>query len=142
MLLQSQMIWMGAQKEASFTSRTWRWVTGNVVDRPPWGREQPNNYNGEQNCVVVDGGRDWLWNDVGCNLDQIHWICKFRKSCFSAFLFLSFCVFVTIVINFLHQIVYVNSSTFLRSTGPEGQQHRRRKKFLDGRQGGISLPDR
>lgn len=73
------MIWMGAQKEASFTSRTWRWVTGNVVERPPWGREQPNNYNGEQNCVVLDGGRDWLWNDVGCNLDQIHWICKFCK---------------------------------------------------------------
>nr|CAH0105825.1 unnamed protein product [Daphnia galeata] len=75
--MKSPMIWVGAQKEASFTSRTWRWVTGNVVERPPWGREQPNNYNGEQNCVVLDGGRDWLWNDVGCNLDQIHWICKF-----------------------------------------------------------------
>lgn len=72
------MIWMGAQKEASFTSRTWRWVTGEVVDRPPWGREQPNNYNGEQNCVVVDGARDWLWNDVGCNLDYFHSICMFR----------------------------------------------------------------
>ena len=71
------MVWIGAQKEASFTSRTWRWVSGNVVDRPPWAREQPNNYNGEQNCVVLDGGREWLWNDVGCNLDQFHWICKF-----------------------------------------------------------------
>ena len=73
------MVWMGAQKEASFTSRTWRWVTGDVVDRPPWGKEQPNNYNGEQNCVVVDGARDWLWNDVGCNLDYFHWICMFRN---------------------------------------------------------------
>ena len=81
------MIWMGAQKEAQFTSRTWRWVSGEVVDKPPWGREQPNNYNGEQNCVVVDGARDWLWNDVGCNLDQIHWICKFRE-------FLNYCTVI------------------------------------------------
>ena len=73
------MVWIGAQKEPTFTSRTWRWVTGDVVDKPQWGREQPNNYNGEQNCVVLDGGRDWLWNDVGCNLDYFHWVCMFRK---------------------------------------------------------------
>lgn len=43
--------------------------------RPAWGKDQPNNYNGEQNCVVLDGGRGWLWNDVGCNLDYLHWVC-------------------------------------------------------------------
>ena len=49
---------------------------GDVVAKPAWGKDQPNNYNGEQNCVVLDGGRSWLWNDVGCNLDYLHWICQ------------------------------------------------------------------
>ena len=73
------MVWIGAKKDSSFTSRTWRWLTGEKVNKPPWGREQPNNYNGEQNCAVLDGGRDWRWNDVGCNLDYFHWICMFCK---------------------------------------------------------------
>lgn len=51
-------------------------VLGEVVQKPSWGKDQPNNYNGEQNCVVLDGGRNWLWNDVGCNLDYLHWICQ------------------------------------------------------------------
>ena len=53
--------------------------TGNVVEKPSWGKDQPNNYNGEQNCAVLDGGRNWLWNDVGCSLDYLHWICQFSK---------------------------------------------------------------
>lgn len=44
--------------------------------KPTWGKDQPNNYNGEQNCVVLDGGRNWLWNDVGCNLDYLHFVCQ------------------------------------------------------------------
>lgn len=50
------------------------------MSRPHWGKDQPNNYNGEQNCVVLDGGRDWLWNDVGCNLDYLNWICQHGKN--------------------------------------------------------------
>jgi hypothetical protein len=49
---------------------------GDVVLKPTWGKDQPNNYNGEQNCAVLDGGRNWLWNDVGCNLDYLHFICQ------------------------------------------------------------------
>ena len=52
--------------------------------KPAWGKDQPNNYNGEQNCVVLDGGRSWLWNDVGCNLDYLHWICQ-HCECFFSF---------------------------------------------------------
>ena len=54
-------------------------ITGEIVQKPSWGKDQPNNYNGEQNCVVLDGGRGWLWNDVGCNLDYLHWICQSSK---------------------------------------------------------------
>lgn len=74
--LKTQLVWIGAQKEPGITSRTWKWVNGEVVVKPAWGKDQPNNYNGEQNCVVLDGGRNWLWNDVGCNLDYLHFICQ------------------------------------------------------------------
>ncbi|XP_017853153.1 sushi, von Willebrand factor type A, EGF and pentraxin domain-containing protein 1 [Drosophila busckii] len=74
--LKPQLVWIGAQKEPGITSRTWKWVNGDVVQKPAWGKDQPNNYNGEQNCVVFDGGRNWLWNDVGCNLDYLHFICQ------------------------------------------------------------------
>ncbi|XP_063235944.1 sushi, von Willebrand factor type A, EGF and pentraxin domain-containing protein 1 [Bacillus rossius redtenbacheri] len=74
--LKTQLVWVGAQRDPGFTSRTWRWVNGEVVVRPAWGKDQPNNYNGEQNCVVLDGGRNWLWNDVGCGLDYLHWVCQ------------------------------------------------------------------
>ncbi|KAF7988440.1 hypothetical protein HCN44_001013 [Aphidius gifuensis] len=78
--LKTQLVWVGAQKEPSITARTWRWVDGEVVLKPSWGKDQPNNYNGEQNCVVLDGGRSWLWNDVGCNLDYLPWICQSTPS--------------------------------------------------------------
>lgn len=76
--LKTQLVWIGAYKEPGFTSRTWKWVNGEVISRPAWGKDQPNNYNGEQNCVVLDGGSNWHWNDVGCNLDYLHWICQHK----------------------------------------------------------------
>lgn len=54
-------------------------ISGEIVLKPAWGKDQPNNYNGEQNCVVLDGGRNWLWNDVGCNLDYLLYVCQHSK---------------------------------------------------------------
>ncbi|KAK3858013.1 hypothetical protein Pcinc_035767 [Petrolisthes cinctipes] len=80
--MKTNLVWIGAQKEPQFVSRTWRWVDGTVVEDPLWGREQPNNYNGQQNCAVLDGGRGWRWNDVGCDLNYLLWICQFSpRSC-------------------------------------------------------------
>ncbi|KAK9882914.1 hypothetical protein WA026_023762 [Henosepilachna vigintioctopunctata] len=76
----TQLVWIGAQKEPGHISRTWKWINGDTIQRPSWGPDQPNNYNGEQNCVVLDGGRKWFWNDVGCNLDYLHWICQYYPS--------------------------------------------------------------
>ncbi|KAB7498922.1 Macrophage mannose receptor 1 [Armadillidium nasatum] len=53
--LQIKMLWIGLQKEPQFTSRVWRWLDGTKVDNPTWGKDQPNNYNQQQNCVVLDG---------------------------------------------------------------------------------------
>ncbi|XP_055388118.1 sushi, von Willebrand factor type A, EGF and pentraxin domain-containing protein 1 [Condylostylus longicornis] len=76
--LKTNLIWIGAQKDEGITARSWKWIEGNTISKPPWGKDQPNNYNGEQNCVVLDGGRNWLWNDVGCNLDYLLFICQYE----------------------------------------------------------------
>lgn len=68
------VIFMSCNSLAAFSSLFFN--IGDIVLKPAWGRDQPNNYNGEQNCVVLDGGRNWLWNDVGCNLDYLHFICQ------------------------------------------------------------------
>ncbi|XP_071548908.1 P-selectin-like [Panulirus ornatus] len=78
--IKTNLIWIGAQKDPQFISRTWRWVNGEVIENPRWGQDQPNNYNGEQKCVVLDGGREWKWNDVGCELNYLHWICQFQPT--------------------------------------------------------------
>ena len=41
-------------------------MTGERVDEIEWGRGQPNNYNQEQNCAVLDSELDWRWNDISC----------------------------------------------------------------------------
>lgn len=78
--LKTQLVWIGVQKEPGEYNKKWRWINGEPIYVPQWGSDQPNNYNGEQNCVVLDGGRSWLWNDVGCNLDYLHWICEYTPT--------------------------------------------------------------
>ena len=70
---------MGLTTIKPFNKQCYNTTTVSYTHLPAWGKDQPNNYNGEQNCVVLDGGRNWLWNDVGCNLDYLHWICQYSK---------------------------------------------------------------
>ncbi|KAG1682277.1 CUB and sushi domain-containing protein 2 [Nymphon striatum] len=75
--IKTQLLWIGAKRQPGIVSRKWSWLDGNEVKLFMWGENQPNNYNGEQNCVVLDGGRRWKWNDVSCNLDYLPWICQY-----------------------------------------------------------------
>ncbi|RWS28807.1 CUB and sushi domain-containing protein 3-like protein [Leptotrombidium deliense] len=88
--LKSRLVWLGARREVGSSqptnlfhrSRTnvWKWVNGQPVLTFLWADDQPNNYNGQQNCIVLDGGRKWLWNDVTCDLDYLPWICQYTPS--------------------------------------------------------------
>lgn len=86
--LKSKLVWLGAKRELSMNhptfhrsrSNIWKWVNGEVVRDFLWAEDQPNNYNGQQNCIVLDGGRRWLWNDVTCDLDYLPWICQYNPS--------------------------------------------------------------
>uniref|UniRef100_A0A147BFW2 Putative eel-fucolectin tachylectin-4 pentaxrin-1 domain protein n=1 Tax=Ixodes ricinus TaxID=34613 RepID=A0A147BFW2_IXORI len=80
--LKSKLVWMGAQRRTGIglNKRGWYWVNGDPVREFLWAEDQPNNYNGQQNCVVIDGGRKWRWNDVTCDLDYLPWICQYNPS--------------------------------------------------------------
>ncbi|CAL4238795.1 unnamed protein product, partial [Meganyctiphanes norvegica] len=69
---------MGPVKEAVVINIEEKLITNTMIKKPLWGPRQPNNYNRKQNCAVLDGGSSWLWNDVGCHLNNIHWICQFK----------------------------------------------------------------
>lgn len=86
--LKSRLVWLGARRELTTNhpvfhrsrSNIWKWVNGELVNQFLWAEDQPNNYNGQQNCIVLDGGRKWLWNDVTCDLDYLPWICQYTPS--------------------------------------------------------------
>ncbi|XP_074599760.1 CUB and Sushi multiple domains furrowed isoform X2 [Brevipalpus obovatus] len=85
--LKSRLVWLGARREVGnhpsthrSRSSVWRWVNGALISTFLWAADQPNNYNGQQNCIVLDGGRKWQWNDVTCDLDYLPWICQYTPS--------------------------------------------------------------
>jgi len=56
----------------------WKWVGQNVVAvYTHWLPNQPNDYGGNQDCVLIykSGG----WDDSGCN-ESHHYICETPKS--------------------------------------------------------------
>lgn len=65
----------------------WRWVGDaasetllSPVTSFLWADDQPNNYNNQQDCIVLDGAKKWLWNDVTCELDYLPWVCQYRAA--------------------------------------------------------------
>ena len=66
------MLWLGAKRDpaSTYNRELWNWVTGVAVPEGSieWGRGQPNNYNQEQNCAVLDSDLDWGWNDISCRV--------------------------------------------------------------------------
>ncbi len=66
------MLWLGAKRDpaSTYNRELWNWVTGGRVAEGAidWGRGQPNNYNQEQDCAVLDSDLDWGWNDISCRI--------------------------------------------------------------------------
>ena len=72
------MAWIGAKRspDSSFGREIWNWASdGAQVDEIEWGRGQPNNYNQEQNCAVLDSELAWGWNDISCRISGVA-VCK------------------------------------------------------------------
>lgn len=73
------MIWIGAQRHrTNFKGEEWQWsASGQKVEAITWGKGQPNNYNQEQNCAVLDSDLDWGWNDLSCKISALA-VCRGR----------------------------------------------------------------
>lgn len=81
----SQTSWVIAP--TSSQNSGWRWVgdaPSETLQSPInsflWADDQPNNYNNQQDCIVLDGAKKWLWNDVTCELDYLPWVCQYRPT--------------------------------------------------------------
>jgi len=68
------MAWIGAlrSEEASFGKELWSWTSdGSDVTEISWGKGQPNHYNKDQNCAVLDSELNWGWNDISCRISGL-----------------------------------------------------------------------
>lgn len=76
-----ESVWIGLSDE--MIEDTWVWADGSPL-RPGyenWGSDNPNNYNGDQGCVVIQMGYVYgfayngQWNDWSCYDDPYPYIC-------------------------------------------------------------------
>lgn len=75
LLKAEQNAWIGLTD--SLEEGTWMWVDGTPVTTAFWQPEQPNSFNGNQDCgeMVTKKSGVGEWNDDGCFAQQI-WICE------------------------------------------------------------------
>ena len=64
-------VWFGASDEDSESNFYWTNSGTALGEFPGWADGEPNNrlsyYSGGEHCTVLDGNRDWQWNDVKCS---------------------------------------------------------------------------
>ncbi|CAG2193307.1 CD206 [Mytilus edulis] len=70
----SHSFWIGLNdflKKSSF-----RWSDNSAYDFSKWNPNEPNNYNGKEDCVQIS--YKYRWNDLPC-FSQLQFICKISK---------------------------------------------------------------
>lgn len=67
-ILLNDQTWIGGSDDAS--EGTWVWISNlNTVTYTNWVRGAPNNYNNNENCIVLESVKEsfyFKWNDVTC----------------------------------------------------------------------------
>ncbi|KAE8288571.1 CD209 antigen Dendritic cell-specific ICAM-3-grabbing non-integrin 1 [Larimichthys crocea] len=65
--------WIGLHRGES--EDEWKWVDGTgLVDHGFWQKDEPNNSDGEEDCVEVSSAA-MAWNDVPCKR-KFSWVCE------------------------------------------------------------------
>ncbi|XP_022690901.1 CUB and sushi domain-containing protein 3-like isoform X2 [Varroa jacobsoni] len=80
--LNQGLVWIGATLKRGIGPgrRGWFWSNNEPIPSGGllWGEGQPNNYNKQQNCIVLDQKLSWMFNDFNCDLDYLPWICQYE----------------------------------------------------------------
>ncbi|XP_062839487.1 regenerating islet-derived protein 4 [Anolis carolinensis] len=71
-------IWIGLYDKGG-THRRWRWIDLSAVNYAPWGKNEPNNKNGKEDCAAMRPTNLTQWNDENCNM-RYNYLCKITKS--------------------------------------------------------------
>ncbi|XP_036424670.1 galactose-specific lectin nattectin-like [Colossoma macropomum] len=58
--------WLGASD--CVTEGTWLWSDGSKMSFKNWGPTQPSNYLGKENCLEINYGDTYQWNDDACDV--------------------------------------------------------------------------
>jgi hypothetical protein len=61
--------------KAVYVQGSWAWTDGSAWDFSNWGSDQPDDFNGDEDCVdfsLIDGAK---WYDVACGLGRT-FVCK------------------------------------------------------------------
>ncbi|KAK9543145.1 hypothetical protein VZT92_000946 [Zoarces viviparus] len=59
----SRLCWIGLQRDKD-DSNVWNWSDGEESNFTKWRHDQPDDYLGAENCVVMEG---MYWNDLSCD---------------------------------------------------------------------------
>ena len=68
-------VWIGLNDRV--IEHTYVWTDGLPVLITSWWRNQPNDYDGTQNCVYLNSAQG-RWNDLGCQ-NKRPFVCKMKK---------------------------------------------------------------
>ena len=70
--LTDHKVWLGATDQA--IEGAWKTVTGESLTYESWGRGEPNDYGGSEDCAVYRA-QEQSWNDRGCGA-RLHFVCE------------------------------------------------------------------
>ncbi|KAI4877845.1 hypothetical protein NFI96_028561 [Prochilodus magdalenae] len=86
MIRNGQVAWIGLTDEVS--ESVWKWVDGSALSTRFWFCEEPNDYEGNEDCVGTGynpqhkqcgSNKISTWNDYSCST-QIRWMCEKKIS--------------------------------------------------------------
>ena len=74
---QNDKIWLGGTDEEE--EGAWSWSDCTPFDYTSWGRKQPNNRGGNEDCMEMIGGSyKGKWSDISCGVKR-DFLCSKRK---------------------------------------------------------------
>ena len=70
-------IWIGLNDREN--EHTFMWTDGSPVLMSSWAKNEPSDYDGQQNCVYMSKWQNSLWTDTSCGYKH-PFVCKMPKS--------------------------------------------------------------